>query len=101
MLRTIDVASAIERSVVVLPVDVLNNLPQLFNKLPDDHYRLYYAEQGTERLIMDVMVRRGKPIDPTDDSEGTQDRPPTRTRSQPTVGHRPRRSRGAAGTRTV
>ena len=77
VLRTIDVASDTEHGVVVLPVDVLNNLPQLFSKLPDDHYRLYYVEQGTERLIMDVMVRRGKPIDPTDDSEGTQDRPPT------------------------
>jgi hypothetical protein len=77
VLRTIDVASGTERGVVVLPVDVLNNLPQLFSKLPDDHYRLYYNEQGTERLIMDVMVRRGKAIDPTDDSEGTQDRPPT------------------------
>ena len=62
---------------MLLPVDVLNNLSALFARLPDDHYRLYYVEQGVERMIMDVVVRRGKPIDPTDDSEGTQDRPPT------------------------
>ncbi|HVU88539.1 MAG TPA: hypothetical protein VHD36_14560 [Pirellulales bacterium] len=76
-LRTFDAEAATERGVVILPVDVLNNLTALFAKLPDDHYRLYYVEQGTERMIMDVVVRRGKPIDPTDESEGTQDRPPT------------------------
>jgi hypothetical protein len=76
-LRTFDPVSGVEQGVVLLPVDVLNNLSALFVKLPDDHYRLYYVEQGTERLIMDVVVRHGKPIDPTDDSEGTQDRPPT------------------------
>jgi hypothetical protein len=76
-LRTFDTESSTERGVVILPVDVLNNLTALFAKLPDDHYRLYYVEQGTERMIMDVVVRRGKPIDPTDESEGTQDRPPT------------------------
>ena len=76
-LRTFDAEAGAERGVVILPVDVLNNLTALFAKLPDDHYRLYYVEQGTERMIMDVVVRRGKPIDPTDESEGTQDRPPT------------------------
>ena len=76
-LRSFDPAAGAERGIVLLPVDVLNNLTALFAKLPDDHYRLYYVEQGTERMIMDVVVRHGKPIDPTDDSEGTQDRPPT------------------------
>ncbi|MES1213598.1 MAG: hypothetical protein ABUL64_03345, partial [Singulisphaera sp.] len=76
-LRVFDTENSSERGVVILPVDVLNNLTELFAKLPDDHYRLYYVEQGTERMIMDVVVRHGKPIDPLDESEGTQDRPPT------------------------
>ncbi|HEY1601951.1 MAG TPA: hypothetical protein VGG64_20280, partial [Pirellulales bacterium] len=76
-LRTVDLEAGTEQGVVLLPVDILNNLSDLFGKLPDDHYRLYYVEQGTERLIMDAVVRQGKPIDPTDQSEGTSDRPPT------------------------
>jgi hypothetical protein len=76
-LRTVDLEAGTEQGVVLLPVDILNNLSDLFGKLPDDHYRLYYVEQGTERLIMDAVVRQGRPIDPTDQSEGTSDRPPT------------------------
>ena len=82
-LRIVNLVTEAEVGVVILPVDVLNNLSALFSKLPDDHYRLYYIEQGTERLIMDVMVRGGKPLDPLDTSEGTQDRPPTSRISPP------------------
>jgi hypothetical protein len=58
---------------------VLNNLPDLFLKLPDNHYAIYLVriETNTERLVIEVYVRNGKVIDPSDDSEGTRDRPPT------------------------
>jgi len=65
-----------------LPVTVLDRLPDLFAKLPDGEYHLYFVEPGNQRLIMDVVVRGGRPIDPTDDTEGTQDRPPSSRRAE-------------------
>ncbi|MCH8840865.1 MAG: hypothetical protein IH831_09385, partial [Planctomycetes bacterium] len=43
------------------------------------HYAIYLirVETATERLVIEVYVRNGKVIDPSDDSEGTRDRPPT------------------------
>jgi hypothetical protein len=35
------------------------------------------TENNSRRLIIEVFVRRGRVIDPADDSEGTRDRPPT------------------------
>jgi len=82
LLIPVDAVTGKERDAVVLPVTVLDRLPDLFAKLPDGQYHLYYADQGHQRLIMDVVVRGGRPIDPTDDSEGTQDRPPTATQAE-------------------
>jgi|GEM_PF-1414408 len=62
-----------------LRTDVLQDLPGLFRKLPDNHYAVYVVnmETNTRRLVIEVYVRNGKLIDPGDDSEGTRDRPPT------------------------
>ncbi len=72
---------------VLLPPNVLDNLPGYLKRLPDGHYRVYYVQGDThrERLIIDVNVRQGRPVDAGDDSEGTQDRPPS-ARVEPPVG---------------
>jgi hypothetical protein len=59
--------------------EALDDLRAFFASLPDNHYRIYLVrtDNNTYRLIMDVYVRRGRVIDPSDDSEGTRDRPPT------------------------
>jgi hypothetical protein len=54
----------------------LNDLPALFKKLPDGRYQIYLSEEGHLRLVIDVVVRQGRAVDPTDDSGG-RDRPPT------------------------
>jgi hypothetical protein len=54
----------------------LNDLPGLFKKLPDGRYQVYLAEEGHLRMVIDVVVRQGRAVDPTDDSGG-RDRPPT------------------------
>jgi PKD repeat protein len=62
-----------------IPDEVLSDLRAFFATLPDNHYRIYLVrtENNSYRLIMDVYVRGGRVVDPTDDSEGTRDRPPT------------------------
>lgn len=62
-----------------LPADAIEQLPELLAQLPDNHYRVYLVqtETGSERLVLDVQVRGGKLIDPSDESEGARDRPPT------------------------
>ena len=77
-LRVID-SYGIESEGVRLKSEVLNDLPKLFLTLPDNHYAIYLVriETNTERLVIEVYVRNGKVIDPSDDSEGTRDRPPT------------------------
>ena len=64
---------------VLLPPHVLDNLPGYLKRLPDGHYRIYFVQGDTrrERMIIDVNVRQGRPVDAGDDSEGTQDRPPS------------------------
>jgi hypothetical protein len=59
--------------------EALYDLRKFFSTLPDNHYRIYLVrtDNNSRRLIMDVYVRRGRVIDPSDDSEGTRDRPPT------------------------
>jgi hypothetical protein len=61
---------------VVMDESVLDDLPGLFKKLPDGHYQIFLKEPGEEgeRLLLDVMLRGGKP---SDESEGGQDKPPT------------------------
>jgi len=51
-----------------VPVDTLRDLPTLFRRLPDGHYRLYLTERGggQRRLVLDVFLRRGQPVDPED-----------------------------------
>ena len=65
--------------------EALNDLRSFFATLPDGHYRIYLVrtENNSRRLIMDVYVRNGRVIDPTDDTEGTRDRPPTAEESPP------------------
>ncbi len=54
----------------------LNDLPGLFKKLPDGRYQIYLSEEGHLRLVIDVVVRQGRAVDPSDNSSG-RDRPPT------------------------
>jgi hypothetical protein len=63
----------------VLDDKALFDLRKLFSTLPDNHYRIYMVrtDNNTRRLVIDVYVRGGRVIDPSDDSEGTRDRPPT------------------------
>ena len=51
----------------------------LFATLPDNRYKIFLVrtDNNSRRLVMDVFVRRGRVIDPSDESEGTRDRPPT------------------------
>jgi hypothetical protein len=61
---------------VVLSEDVLDDLPALFGKLIDGHYRLYLVQDETERLVLDVHIRDGKPVGLDDQAQDTRDRPP-------------------------
>ncbi len=77
-LRVID-SYGVESEGIPLKAEVLNNLPDLFYKLPDNHYVIYLVRQETnsERLVIEIYLRGGRIIDPTDDSEGLRNRPPT------------------------
>ena len=56
----------------------------LIATLPDNHYKIYLVstENNSHRLVLDVYVRQGRVVDPSDDSEGTRDRPPTEAGEQ-------------------
>jgi hypothetical protein len=41
----------------------LTLLPDLFERLPDDRYRLYLYEDGTERLVLDFIIEQGQPVE--------------------------------------
>jgi hypothetical protein len=58
--------------------EALVDLRGLFGTLPDNRYKIFLirTDNSSRRLVMDVFVRRGRVIDPSDDSEGTRDRPP-------------------------
>jgi hypothetical protein len=62
---------------IQVPDRALNDLPGLFKKLPDGRYRVYLSESGHERLVIDVTVRQGRPVNSSEDSSGAGDRPPT------------------------
>ena len=54
----------------LLPIEVLGDLKTLFAALPSDRYRIYriVKEEGKEevlekRLVMDIVVRDGEPIE--------------------------------------
>ncbi|MCA9113943.1 MAG: hypothetical protein KDA79_02575 [Planctomycetaceae bacterium] len=61
MLHVLDSDGAVLET-VVLSEDVLDDLPQLFGRLPDGRYAIMIREAGEqqERLVMDVTVRQGK-----------------------------------------
>src|SRR4029078_4001477 len=58
--------------------DELVDLRGLFARLPDNRYKVFLrnTDNNSRRLVMDVFVRHGRVIDPSDDSEGSRDRPP-------------------------
>jgi hypothetical protein len=58
---------------IVIPEAKVKDLPSLFKKLPDGHYQVLL----NGRLMIDVMVRQGRPVNSSDDSGGADDRPPT------------------------
>ncbi|MEL6109615.1 MAG: hypothetical protein AAFU85_26705, partial [Planctomycetota bacterium] len=41
----------------------LSQLPELFERLPDDRYRIYMVEGQMERLVLDFIIRDGQPIE--------------------------------------
>ncbi len=57
-----------EQVVMKLPAEMLTDLPALFRRLPDDRYRIYLMLEGSaeERLVIDVLVRDGRPMEPGD-----------------------------------
>jgi len=62
---------------IPLQDDAVNDLPVLYSKLPDGHYRIYQLrEDGTLRLVADEHIVNGRPVDPNEQG-GSQDRPPT------------------------
>ena len=77
-LRVID-SYGVESEGIPLKAEVLNNLPKLFAKLPDNHYAIYLVRQenNSQRLVIEVYLRNGRIIDPGDDTEGLRNRPPT------------------------
>jgi hypothetical protein len=81
----------------------LRDLRRLFGKLPNGRYQLYdvCTDVSLRRLVMDVYVRRGRPIDPSDDSEGARDRPPTsESDGRHAATPKPRRAISPASVRT-
>lgn len=61
-----------------LSEEMMNDLPALFRKLHDDHYRIYLVrtENQSYRLVIDVVTRGGRMTVVGDASDGTRDRPP-------------------------
>ena len=59
--------------------EALDDLAGLLKRLPDNHYQIFLVrtENNSRRLVIDVAVRDGRAVDPSDDSDGTRDRPPT------------------------
>jgi hypothetical protein len=59
-----------ERLPFELPSENLEQLNALFRDLPDDRYRVMLKlEDGTRRLVREVLVRDGKPFDPGDERD--------------------------------
>ncbi len=52
----------------------LSKLPELFERLPDDRYRLYLIEEDrTERLVLEFLIRQGRPVEAPEVDELNQD----------------------------
>jgi hypothetical protein len=63
-----DAGNVREQMVMKLPAEWLERLPMILRRLPDDRYRIYLMLNGgeEERLVIDVFVRDGRPVEPTD-----------------------------------
>ena len=57
----------------------LEDLLGLYQRLPDNRYRIYLImEDGNARLIVDVAIRDGKPVDPSAVEDELPERPAIR-----------------------
>jgi hypothetical protein len=75
MLRVV-FPSGREGDPVWLEDDALKDLNSLFRTFPDNRYRVYLVRpDGTRRLVLEVDVVDGRPIDLSDESEEILDRP--------------------------
>jgi hypothetical protein len=68
-----------ERKCFRIKDEAIYDLRGLFATLPDNRYQVFVVrtENNSQRLVIEVDVRRGHLVDPSDISEGTRDRPPT------------------------
>jgi PKD repeat protein len=81
-----------------LPDEILDKLRQLFERLADGHYRIYQIQpDGVEILVVDVIVRQGRYIDVTDESEGASEALPRTNASQESTDDRVPSSAEEAG----
>jgi len=60
-----------EEFAMKLSTEWLTNLPAVLRRLPDDRYRIYLLLEGgnEERLVIDVLVRDGRPVEPDDTAD--------------------------------
>ncbi|MFO0905425.1 MAG: hypothetical protein U0939_20620 [Pirellulales bacterium] len=62
---------------ILLNEDVLDNLPELFQSLPDDRYRIYMKlENGSRRLVKDIVIRNRKAVELEETAETPMDAAP-------------------------
>jgi WD40 repeat protein/serine/threonine protein kinase len=57
---------------IVIPAEVLDDLPQLFRRLPDGRFRILVQESEGKRglrLLLDISLRGGKPADVSDEGD--------------------------------
>lgn len=65
---------------------VLDDIWVFFSKLPNNEYRMYVMRQehfdsqnvDEWRFVIGATVRQGRMVDPSDESDGAQEKPPTR-----------------------
>jgi hypothetical protein len=77
LLRTVSIDGVESSTDFVLPESTLDDLRKLFARLPDGRYRIYLRQDKIDRLILDVFIRQGKPVDAAEVNDGMLDRPPT------------------------
>jgi hypothetical protein len=63
-----DAGNTREEVVLKLSAEWLERLPMILRRLPDDRYRIYLMLDGgsEQRLVIDVLVRAGRPVEPGD-----------------------------------
>ncbi|MCL4855377.1 MAG: hypothetical protein KJZ78_28780, partial [Bryobacteraceae bacterium] len=77
LLRTVSPVGIESAQDFVLPESTLDDLHGLFGRLPDGRYRIYLRQDKIDRLVFDVMIRQGRPVDAAEMDNGIQERPPT------------------------